>query len=193
MRSKSAGLAFFVIALPVLSQADEKFHAPPFAEMPIETFILDGRELAAKRIPVRLSGFYILQGRLEAIYGSRLEAIRATQGTGTGQAPRAVLLTDNASRDLRKRLLECQSNPTLSQVGCQITVNGIATSCTVSNIYGVSHIEPCVNVEDGYVEQGISSAGRPSAEQQPPTPANYPTTSFPAEEIPTAHADPVKR
>jgi hypothetical protein len=122
------------------------------ASITVETFALDGRDLAAKEREVTLTGVYLRENNLEHLYSDIRAAMLATrQGLQQLYVP---LLTENATREFRKYLLTCQSNPTSAQLGCSMTVLGRATTCTLSNAFGATREEPCVDVEDGRPASG---------------------------------------
>ena len=113
----------------------------------IETFVLDGRNLASKGAKVSLNGVYMREGNLDILYADVRAAMLDTR-QGLHQ-PSVALLTDDAPRDFRQHLLICQSNPMSAQMGCSITVLGRVTTCTLSNALGSTRQEPCVDVEEG--------------------------------------------
>ena len=91
-----------------------------------------------------IGGTYICRGNFDFLYvDARAVAVEDRLGQ---QQPKVSLLTDDASRELRRYLLACQSGRPL---GCPVTVLGRVTTCAVSNAFGARREEPCVAVEDG--------------------------------------------
>jgi hypothetical protein len=129
-------------------QAELKVRTSGYQTISVETFILDGGDLAAKAAKVSLSGTYIHEGNLHILYADMRTAMMATRGAH--QQPNVLLLADDASREFRQLLLTCQSNPTSAQMGCPVTVLGQATKCKLSNAFGATREEPCVAVEKGW-------------------------------------------
>lgn len=105
-----------------------------------------GAKLAAENAKVALSGAYILQSDRRMLYADIQAIIKAKYGPHTLTQPSVPLLTDAASNKFRRRILSCQTDPSASQVGCNITLRGQVTLCTPTP--GGSEV-PCVNVEDG--------------------------------------------
>jgi hypothetical protein len=122
------------------------------ASITVETFALDGRDLAAIERDVTLSGVYLREGNFDVLYATR-EAVMIAKQQMLHQ-PNVLLLTDDASRDFRRTLLRCQSNPVDARFGCPVAILGRATMCTLTNAFGASRTEPCVAVEDGRQQQG---------------------------------------
>jgi len=115
----------------------------------VETFVLDSKELAAKAAKVSVSGAYLGQNNIGFVYVDTRAVIMATKYPNLGEQPKVPLLTDNATREFRQRLLACQSNPAAAQAGCPLTILGEVTICTFSNGLGAERTSPCINVEDG--------------------------------------------
>lgn len=128
-------------ALPIESAS----HGPSYEFVSVRNFALDGPTLAAKNAPVTLTGAFILVGNVATLYPDTQAVIMADAVT----QPSVPLLTDSASRNLRETLLDCQTNYGTAQVGCQITIRGRATMCSLNNVFGASRNAPCVNVEHG--------------------------------------------
>jgi hypothetical protein len=119
-----------------------------YQRISVETFLLDGGDLAAKAAKVSISGTYIREGNLSVLYADRRTAMMAARGLH--QQSNVLLLTDDASREFRQVLLTCQSNPASAQVGCPVTILGRATKCQLSNAFGGTRDESCVAVEKGW-------------------------------------------
>jgi peptidoglycan hydrolase-like protein with peptidoglycan-binding domain len=123
--------------------------ASGYRRVSVETFLLDGRELASDHAKVALEGVYAREGNLDVIYASR----RALMMARRSSAPllRVPMLTEGASRSVRQNILRCQGNPTLLELGCEnAAVKGHATMCSVWNAFGVTHKEACMDVEDAW-------------------------------------------
>lgn len=124
--------------------ADE---ARGYQSITVETFALDGKDLAAKAAKVLLRGAYVRTGNLDLLYANT-KAVMTTKSYGQ-QQPNVSLLTEDAAREFRQRLLDCRSNPATAQFGCSVTVIGHVTTCTLTNAFGARREEPCVAVADG--------------------------------------------
>jgi hypothetical protein len=122
---------------------------PDYQFVTVRDFVIDGPKLASASAKVKVTGSYIRQGGVEVIYANRQALIMATQTNSPGTQPSVPLLTDNAPHALRERLLNCQSDPTSAQIGCQVTVQGEATMCGLTSAFGATREMPCVHVEDG--------------------------------------------
>lgn len=120
-----------------------------YQRISVETFALDGKELAAKAAKVSISGAYLGGGNISLLFNDTRAVILATRYPNLGEQPKVPLLVDSASREFRKRLLSCRSSPGSAQVGCPITVLGRVTMCTFQNELGATRDAPCLNVEDG--------------------------------------------
>lgn len=115
----------------------------------VRDFVADGTRLAAKNAKVSLTGSYILQGNRGVLYAD-IQAIVATKfRPEAGPQPNVPLLTDHASRQLRTRLLTCQSDLSAAQVGCTIKIRGEARMCPLTDAEGATHDVPCVDAEEG--------------------------------------------
>jgi uncharacterized protein YecT (DUF1311 family) len=133
------------------AQNQERDRDRGYQRVSVDSFALDGRDLAAREAKVSLSGAYISDGNVGVLYADTRAIIMATHypNAGGSNQPRVPLLTDDASRDFRQRLLACQTNPASAQVGCPVIVLGLATMCKLSNALGAERDLPCVAVEDG--------------------------------------------
>lgn len=122
-----------------------------YQQITVETFELDGKDLAAASARVSVSGSLMSDGGVSVLFANRQAAILATKYSNVaGQHYATVpLLLDDASRSFRQNLLSCQSQPASSYFGCPVTVLGHATICTLSNEFGAARQLPCVAVEDG--------------------------------------------
>lgn len=147
-KAADQGVAAAQHSLGVAQQAEqaERDRARGYESITVETFVLDGRDLASKAAKVSLSAVYVREGKLEVLYADTRAVMMAQERL---YQPNVPLLTDDASRDFRQYLLRCQSNPGSAQMGCPVTVLGRATMCTLSNAFGGTRAQPCVTVEDG--------------------------------------------
>jgi hypothetical protein len=138
----------------VHGQQAPKPGAPPlppsdYQSVSVRDFAVDGPKLAAENAKVSLTGSYILQGNLGRLYADMQAVIMTRYHPDAGTQPNVPLLTDDASRRLRQRLLSCQTDPSAAKVGCTVKIRGQATMCPLTNALGATHEAPCVNVEDG--------------------------------------------
>lgn len=115
----------------------------------VRDFVIEGPKLASVSAKVKLIGFYIRQGGVEVLYENQQALIIAAKSNSPGTQPSVPLLTDTAPHALRGKLLNCQSDPTAAQTGCQLTVQGEATMCGPISALGATRETPCVTVEDG--------------------------------------------
>jgi hypothetical protein len=125
---------------------------PPPSEyqaVSVRDFATEGAKLAAENAKVSLSGLYILQDSRGVLYADRQAIVMAKYHPEGPPQPNVPLLIDAASRQLRQRLLSCQTDLSAAQVGCAIKIRGQATTCPLADASGVTHELPCVNAEDG--------------------------------------------
>jgi hypothetical protein len=115
-----------------------------YQSISFEDFKLDGKDLAARHTKVRLRGFYKKFGDLETLLPSALAVAAMREYSANSGVP---LLTDDATRAVRKFFLECGDNP-VHPLGCPITILAHVDTCTVGNVLG-SRSAPCLVVEDG--------------------------------------------
>jgi hypothetical protein len=118
-----------------------------YETIPLQTFELEGANLAAKAAKLAFRGAYVREGNLDMLY-----TVTPTAGmaSGGGIPPSKVRLQiDNASRQLKEHLLTCRAGSVGSAAGCAVTVFGRATMCTLTNAFGVAREEPCLDVESG--------------------------------------------
>jgi uncharacterized protein YecT (DUF1311 family) len=123
----------------------EREQALGYQHISLETFLLDGKDLAAREAKVSLSGVLVREGNVDVLYADAAAMWTATHYPNRGNQLEVPLLTDDASRDFRQYLLRCQSNPG----GCSVTVLGHATICKLSNAFGATRELPCVAAEEG--------------------------------------------
>ena len=125
---------------------------PPPSEyqaVSVRDFAAEGPKLAAENAKVSLSGLYILQDNRGVLYADRQAIVMAKYHPEAPPQPHVPLLIDAASRQLRQRLVSCQTDLSAAQVGCAIKIRGQATPCPLTESSGATHELYCVNVEDG--------------------------------------------
>jgi hypothetical protein len=125
---------------------------PPPSEyqaVSVRDFAAAGPKLAAENAKVTLSGLYILQDNRGLLYADRQAVVMARFHPEGPPQPNVPLLIDAASRQLRQRLLACQTDLSAAQVGCAIKIRGQVRTCPAIDTSGVTHELPCVNAEDG--------------------------------------------
>ncbi len=120
-----------------------------YSPITVKDFVLDGKELAARKAMRSLTGVYVPNGNLELLFGTDLDANLFSFGQKTN-SPTVNLLTENASRKFRSQLLACRNLPA-SFGGCHVHVLGSATTCVLSGPFGNRRDVPCVSVDDGSV------------------------------------------
>lgn len=116
-----------------------------YRSMTYQDFKLDGKELADRHTKVRLQGFYKKLEGVETLQPSALAVAAAAQYGGDNGIP---LLTDDASRDIRKVFLECGDNP-MRPLGCPVTVSGHVDICSAKILFSSKSV-PCLVVEEGH-------------------------------------------
>jgi hypothetical protein len=121
---------------------------PDYIPTTIREFVIDGPQLAADSARLNLSGVYVLEGRVGYLYTNHHSVELAHSVYEPTTQPRVAVLTDDASRELRAKLLSCQTDPVSAQTGCTVSIRGNATVCGVSNGFGATHDEPCLNAMD---------------------------------------------
>lgn len=131
------------------SHKQEEEKKEGYQHVSVEAFVLDGKELAAKSAKVSMSGAYLGDDSVSFLFSDARSVILATRYPNLGDQPKVPLLIENASREFRRWLLNCRSNPATAQVGCPVTVVGRATICTLQNGFGVAREMPCAAVQDG--------------------------------------------
>jgi hypothetical protein len=125
---------------------------PPPSDYPsvsVRDFAAEGSKLAAESAKVSLTGSYILQDKHGMLYTDTQAIVLTRYHPEAGRQPTVPLLTNDASRQLRQRLLSCQTDLSAAQVGCTIRIRGRATMCTLTDASGATRQAPCVDVEDG--------------------------------------------
>jgi hypothetical protein len=123
--------------------------ASDYQAVSVRDFVADGPALAAKNAKVSLSGSYLLQDNRGVLYPDMQSIVMTKYHPEAGPQPSVSLLTSDASGQLRRRLLSCQTDPSAAQVGCTIKIRGRAGMCPLTDAAGAAHEAPCVKVEDG--------------------------------------------
>jgi hypothetical protein len=107
-----------------------------------DDFVLDGRKLAASEAKVAVKGIYKKVGQMTALFPDGMTVLQQRWNAGM-----PVLIDDDTKRGTREFLLHCDRD--IAERGCQITLLGHATLCTVTNLAG-SQARPCIKLEDGW-------------------------------------------
>jgi hypothetical protein len=138
----------------IAAEAIREEKARGYQRISLETFLLDGRELAARSAKISLRGSYLRDGNIELLFTNQIAVVKATRYPQVGRnEPRVGLLTDSATRESRQYLLKCQSDPGAAQLGCPITILGHATICALTGPPGDQQKMPCVAVDEGRPEK----------------------------------------
>jgi hypothetical protein len=176
----------------LLCAAAKSADAPDsYRSLTLREFETEGPTLAAHSARVEITGAYARPGNVDLLYANRASAVTATESA-------ISLLTDQASHGARVALLDCR---TRKDVGCQVTLRGQVTMCTITNSHGPSQQFPCLDVRDGGLvstqvspELGLlerahptSAAATPAATEIPAKPPESKTSLPPAG--PTADAN----
>jgi hypothetical protein len=129
-------------------QMDQKSDfARGYKPITFEAFALDGKMLAAVQAKITIKGAYFSGGNLEWLFANQLEAFQANRdGLNVSRIP---LLTEDATREFRKALLQCKSTPGSDQMGCPTVIVGHVSICSISGALGGSRNLPCIIVENG--------------------------------------------
>lgn len=125
---------------------------PPPSEyqtVSVRDFAAEGPKLAAGNAKISLSGLYILQDNRGVLYADRQAIVMARFHPEGPPQPHVPLLIDAASRQLRQRLVSCQTDLSAAQVGCAIKIQGRAGPCPLTDAAGTTHELYCVSAEDG--------------------------------------------
>ena len=125
---------------------------PPPSEyqaVSVRDFAAEGPKLAAGNAKVSLSGLYILQDNRGVLYADRQAIVMTRYHPEAPPQPHVLLLVDAASRQLRQRLVSCQTDLSAAQVGCALKIRGQVSTCPLTEASGATHELYCVNVEDG--------------------------------------------
>jgi hypothetical protein len=142
-----------------------------FRSITLREFENEGPTLAARSARVEITGAYAEPGNVDLLYANRASAVTSTENPATEDArriPFISLLTDQASHGARAALLDCR---TRRDVGCQVTLRGQVTMCTITNSLGSSQQFPCLDVRDGGLVSSQVSPGLGLLERAQPTTA----------------------
>ena len=156
----------------VLCGAAESADAPDsYRSLTLREFENEGPALAAQSARVEITGAYTKPGNVDLLYANRASAVTATENPESEDArrtPSISLLTDQASHAARAALVECR---TRKDAGCQVTLRGQVTLCTITNSLGSSQQFPCLDVRDGGLVSSQVSPGLGLLERARPTAA----------------------
>ena len=108
-------------------------------DITVRDFVIDGPVLARQNALVDISGWYAAEN--DNLYSDQNDYF-LVKYSGMYR-PSVALLLDTASRNLREKLLTCKTDA--SKQGCQVKIRGVAIICEMTNAYGASHEEPCIN------------------------------------------------
>ena len=108
-----------------------------FKQVSFEAFQLDAQTMIGEKLSI--TGILRRSGYIDVLYANVVDAYN--QGTAFA----VPLLTENATRDFRQRLLACRSEYS----NCQVTILGRVTNCTVTNMLGVHRDDYCIEAIDG--------------------------------------------
>jgi Sel1 repeat len=117
-----------------------------YKRITFEDFMLDGKDFAASGAKVSIQGVYVKQGEVEMLFPSLFALSMARDRLSTDGG--IGMLTGDATRSLRKLVLDCRNNPVGATVGCSLTVLGYVSMCTRTTLVGSTNM-PCLIVEDG--------------------------------------------
>ncbi len=124
----------------------KRARARGYEPISVETFVLDGKGLAARKAKVSLHGVYVREGNIDILYADNRAVMMAMNGVSQ---PKVPLLVDDAPRQFRKILLACQTDMRSARWGCVVTVLGHVTLCRFTNAFGTGNEMPCVAADDG--------------------------------------------
>jgi hypothetical protein len=125
-------------------------NARGYMSIAFDTFALDAKNLAATQARISVKGAYVPDGNFEWLFASQGEAVQASMSPVQARnVPRIPLLTEDASREFRKFLLNCKSIPGADRTGCLTAITGHVSMCSVTGPFGGSRTLPCVVVENG--------------------------------------------
>jgi hypothetical protein len=140
-----------------------------YRSLTLREFANEGPTLAAQSARVEITGAYTKPENVDLLYANRASAVTATENPENADSrriPFISLLTDQASHDARVALLDCR---TRKDVGCQVTLRGQVTMCTLTNSQGSSQQFPCLDVRDGGLVSSQVSPGLSLLERARPT------------------------
>ena len=152
--AKNKLLRYGAIALGFCSLGVDATDAPnPYVltKMDVLNFIIDGPALAKNNARIEVTGSYLHVGNVDALFADQLAAAR--ERSTPDPQPHLIVLSENATRELRALLVNCQANPVTSQLGCRLTIRGWATFCSITSSFGAERSEPCLDAESGFASQ----------------------------------------
>ena len=118
-------------------QIEERDSKLGFKQVSFQEFQLDARTMMGEKLSI--TGVFRRAGYVDVLYADMMGAY------DRGNAVAIPLLTENAARDFRQRLLTCRSE----YQNCQVTVLGRVTRCTMTTMLGVTREEYCIEAIDG--------------------------------------------
>jgi hypothetical protein len=176
-----------VLTLVVCGAAKSADAPDSYRSLTLREFENEGPTLAAQSARVEITGAYAKPGNVDLLYANRASAVTSTENPENDDArriPFISLLTDQASHGARVALLDCR---TRKDIGCQVTVRGQVTMCTITNSLGSSQQFPCLDVRDGGLVSSQVSPGLGLLERARPTTA---AVAAPAPENPAKPPEP---
>jgi hypothetical protein len=176
-----------VLTLVVCGAAKSADAPDSYRSLTLREFENEGPTLAAQSARVEITGAYAKPGNVDLLYANRASAVTSTENPENDDArriPFISLLTDQASHGARVALLDCR---TRKDVGCQVTVRGQVTMCTITNSLGSSQQFPCLDVRDGGLVSAQVSPGLGLLERARPSAT---TVAAPAPENPAKPPEP---
>ena len=143
-----AGLASVSVlaAAPPSGKPSKSAAYESYAATNVLNFIIDGPKLAREGARVDVYGTYIREGSVDVLYEDTTAVARAR--TWPQPPPHVVVITEDATRALRAKLVSCQVDAMQSQLGCRIAIRGRVVICEVTAANGVPRREPCLEAQD---------------------------------------------
>jgi hypothetical protein len=131
----------------VRKAAFESGEAQGYSQTDFMSLLLDGKQLADAQAKISFDGFYIKVGEVEYILQSQND-IMALVGGYSRVERKLPMLSEDASRPTRERLLHCRERWAIGQIagGCRISIFGHMTTCRSTTLMNSSEI-PCIAVE----------------------------------------------
>ncbi len=169
-----------VLTLALCGTAKSADAPDSYRSLTVPEFENEGPTLAAQSARVEISGAYTKPGNMDLLYADRASAVTSTENPENADGrrmPSISLLTDQASHGARAALVDCR---TREDVGCQVTLRGQVTMCTITNSLGSSPQFPCLDVLDGGLVSSQVSPGLGLLERARPTTAAVAAPAPPA-------------
>lgn len=125
--------------------------AQGYKKISFKDFALDAKTLAAGEVRVTMQGAYVPDGNMDWFFESYEAALTATMPPLSSGAniQRIPLLTEDASRSFREQLLRCKTTPGSNHSGCQASITGHVSLCSMTSPMGSRSNIPCIVVENG--------------------------------------------